>query len=49
MKKIKASFGLMIAAAAGISAFLTEIDNQKKEKKINEMEKRLTNLENKEA
>lgn len=51
MKKInpKSLFGILCAVGAGVIAFFTEIDNQKKEKKIDEMEKRIANLEQKKA
>ena len=52
MKKkinLKSAVGIVCAMIAGIAAFVTEIDNQKKEKKIEDMEKRITNLENKES
>lgn len=47
LKKInpKSLVGILMAVGAGIAAFATEIDNQKKEKKIEDMEKRITNLE----
>ena len=47
LKKInpKSAIGLLCAVGAGIIAFVTEIDNQKKEKKIEDMENRITNLE----
>lgn len=47
MKKInlKSSVGILLAIGAGIAAFFSEIDNQKKDKKIEDMEKRLSDLE----
>lgn len=47
LKKInpKSLFGILMAVGAGIAAFATEIDNQKKEKKIEDMENRITSLE----
>lgn len=48
MKKIpKSMMGLFLAIGAGLAAFATEMDNQKKEKKIEDMEKRITKLESK--
>ena len=51
LKKInpKSLFGILIAVGAGVAAFVTEIDNQKKDKKIEDMENRITNLEKREA
>lgn len=43
----KSLTGLLIAGFAGIMAFYTEIDNQKKDKQLKDMETRITNLENK--
>lgn len=45
--KLKAAIGLLAAIGAGVAAFFTEIDNQKKDKKIAEMEDRITILEQK--
>lgn len=47
LKKInpKSLLGILMAVGAGITAFSTEIDNQKKEKKIEDMENRIANLE----
>ena len=47
MKKInsKSLVGLLFAVGAGVMAFFTEIDSQKKDKKLEDMEKRITNLE----
>lgn len=45
----KSLIGIAFAVGAGIMAFLTEIDNQNKDKKIDDMEKRITNLEQKES
>ena len=47
MKKInsKSAIGILLAVGAGLAAFFGEIDNQKKDKKIEDMEKRLSNLE----
>ena len=49
LKKInpKSVIGLLFAVGAGITAFITERDNQKKDRKIAEMDKRITNLEKK--
>ena len=51
LKKInpKSLIGILAAVGAGVIAFVTEIDNQKKDKKIEDMERRITNLETKEA
>lgn len=48
LKKInpKSLIGIAMALGAGIIAFFGEIDNQKKEKKIEDMENRIANLEN---
>lgn len=43
----KFNFGILIAIATGFSAFISEIENQKKDKKISEMEKRIVALEQK--
>lgn len=43
----KSLVGLLFAVGAGVMAFFTEVDNQKKDKKIEDMENRITNLENK--
>ena len=47
LKKInpKSLFGILMAIGAGVAAFVTEIDNQKKDKKIDDMEKRISYLE----
>ena len=47
MKKInsKSLIGLLFAVGAGIAAFIGEIDNQKKDKKIEDMERRISDLE----
>lgn len=47
MKKLnlKSAVGLLIALGAGVAAFVTERDNQKKEQKIEDMENRITMLE----
>lgn len=49
LKKInpKSLIGILMAVGAGIAAFATEIDNQKKEKKIEDMENRIAVLEEK--
>lgn len=46
-KKInpKSFFGLLMALGAGIAAFFTEVESQKKDKQIKDMEERITNLE----
>ena len=46
---LKSLFGMLIAVGAGIAAFAGEIDSQKKEKKMKEMEDRIANLEQKGA
>lgn len=43
--KLKATFGLLIAVGAGIAAFFTEIDNQKRNKEFEDMKQRISNLE----
>jgi len=43
----KALIGILFAVGAGVAAFFGEIDNQKKDKKLEDMENRITNLENK--
>ena len=43
----KALIGIICAIGAGISAFINEIDNQKKNKKIEDMENRILRLEEK--
>ena len=47
LKKInpKSFIGLLFAVGAGIAAFVSEIDNQKKDKKIEDMETRIAKLE----
>lgn len=45
----KSLVGILFAVGAGIMAFVTEIDNQNKDRKIEDMENRITNLEQKEA
>ena len=49
LKKInsKSLFGILFAVGAGLAAFINEIDNQKKDRKIEDMETRITNLEQK--
>ncbi len=53
MKKInsKSIIGLAVAGIAGIVAFISNIQDQKKEERINNMEERIKTLEenNKEA
>lgn len=48
-KKInpKSLIGILCAVGAGVAAFITEIDNQKKNKKIEDMENRISKLEEK--
>lgn len=46
---MKSLIGILFAVGAGVAAFMTEIDNQKKDAKIEDMETRITNLELKEA
>ncbi len=50
-KKInpKSLVGLVVAVGAGIAAFFTEIESQKKDKKIEDMENRIAILEQKET
>lgn len=43
----KSIVGVLFAVGAGVMAFIAEIDNQKKDKKLEDMENRITNLENK--
>lgn len=45
----KSLIGILMAVGAGIVAFAGEIDNQKKEKKMKDMEERIANLEQKGA
>lgn len=47
MKKInlKSSVGILFAIVAGLAAFFGEMDNQKKEKQIEDMERRISDLE----
>lgn len=47
IKSKKSIVGLLFAVGAGIMAFVTEIDNQKKDKMIEDMNKRITCLEEK--
>lgn len=47
MFKSKKVIGILMAVGAGVMAFLTEMDNQKKDKKIEDMEKRILCLEQK--
>lgn len=42
---MKAVMGIIFAVGAGISAFIAEIDSQKKNMKIEDMEKRIDILE----
>lgn len=51
LKKInpKSFIGVLFAVGAGIAAFVSEIDSQKKDKKIEDMETRIANLEQKGA
>lgn len=46
---LKSLVGLSLAVGAGVAAFMTEIDNQNKDRKIEDMENRITILEQKEA
>lgn len=46
---LKSVIGVLLAVGAGATAFFTEMDNQKKDKKIAEMETRIRNLEDKET
>lgn len=43
---MKSVIGILFALGAGVAAFMTEIDNQKKDLKIEDMENRIANLEN---
>ena len=47
MKKInlKSSVGILFAVGAGIMAFFSELDNQKKDKKLEDLEQRISDLE----
>ena len=45
----KSLFGLVLAIGAGVAAFLSEVESQRKDKKIEDMENRITCLENKES
>lgn len=45
----KSLVGILAAVGAGVVAFITEIDNQRKDKKIEDMENRISILENKES
>lgn len=51
MKKINLGkfLGIFAAVGAGVIAFTTEISNQRKDKQIEDMEKRIANLEQKES
>ena len=51
LKKINAKsvIGILVAVGAGIGAFYSEIENQKKEAIIADLAKRITNLESKGA
>lgn len=51
LKKInpKSLIGILVAVGAGIAAFVTEIESQKKDKKIEDMENRIANLEQRET
>lgn len=51
MKKFNAKslVGLLFAIGAGVAAFIGEVDNQKKDRKIEDMEKRIATLEEKGA
>lgn len=48
IKDIKKYSGIAFCLIAAITAFNSELESQKKEKKIEEMESRLTKLEEKE-
>ena len=43
----KSLIGVLFAVGAGVMAFFGEIDNQNKDKKLKDMESRITNLEKK--
>lgn len=45
----KSLIGILAAVGAGVVAFITEMDNQRKDKKIEDMENRISILENKES
>lgn len=46
---LKTMFGFLVAIGAGIAAFFGEVESQKKDKMIKDMEKRISNLESKGA
>lgn len=41
----KSLIGILFAVGAGVAAFIGEMDNQKKDLKIEDMENRIANLE----
>lgn len=43
----KSLIGILCAIGAGVTAFINEVDNQKKNKKIEDMENRIIKLEEK--
>ena len=45
--KLKSFIGILFAFGAGVAAFVTEMDSQKKDRKIEEFETRIANLEQK--
>lgn len=51
MKKpnMKSVIGISLAVVAGITAFISNITEQKKEERINDMDERIKMLESKEA
>ena len=49
MLKSKSIFGILFAIGAGIIAFKGELDSQKQDKLIESLEKRITDLEQKET
>ena len=46
---VKSLLGILFAIGAGVAAFVTEMDNQRKDVKIADMENRILNLEQREA
>ena len=45
MKNLKSKIGIIFAVGAAVVAFFTELDNQKKDKQLEDMEKRICKLE----
>lgn len=48
-RKAKALLGMLVALGAGVAAFFNEMDNQKKDAKMKDMENRILLLEQREA